>query len=1730
MLQLGLDAIAQFAQIMERQTGHSIGRTEWDKNLTRSAAITGAIGGALGPVLAGLGHYPTKALGHALGGILGKNAGHEAGHWAADTIKGATHEWLTDGMSGAAQHQGWNPDPFSTTAGALDEGISGAAGLGGRKGGHRYYRGMLGGGMEATPQIRIPDQLLLRKNQVADGYSLPGKDSAADRKPLEPVLLSELVRFPEPVPVGWPSPAAEGERARSMAGPMPGIGHEWVAAVMARMSSRQGDGAAAPGVPVAQAWAMRSRPAPAITVIVDPGQAEGEAGRRRTGVVEEQALQEATAAGRRRRGVGGWMARQLRGVGAALLHPGRSRRSGDGAGTSASAAEDAQRQRRPMLAPPPPAQAQAPTTNPPPGRVRPATPVPTRPTPVVRQGTVAPTRSTAAVPAELPATAAPTRVATPAPERPATPVPTRPTPVVRQGTVAPPRPAPAVPAVHPAPTRPTPVVRQGTVAPTRSTATVPAELPAATAPTRVAAPAPTRPAPAVPAVHPAAAVPVRVAADAAPSDQPAAAVSRWQEPIRSHSVPGTTRVVAPAPVQVVPGAAALAHGAAATGPGEPSGPARVESRPVTVTETPEVLALAHRIAAPFAGSYPAAVTGLSRAMEAVGIRVLDDRPLVHGEPGVPIDVGLDAAAGAALRWAERHARDQAGTGGELGPAAVSGVVTRRMVLALREAWAVHPAGGRAVTPYAGATGWGGRGPDMRALAEGERGGRPSWWEGFADLVAGISTGDRAAAAVQEAARQGRPVLGREWVLADPGAAASTSSRFPAEVEELIVQAEQSPLTGDRVAAIEALVGWLGDPRLRSWLQLRAESDPAPVARLSLALLGSVEWRGDPQFGTWLRSRAVEDTNAEVRQSLVWHLANRSAEPDLAGWLQERAHRDPDAGIRETAARALEGLRDSLLLDRSVPGQAPVPEADVPVRSASRQSSGSSAGDWQTAGTSSLSGDSAVEADAVVVGEPQRRADAVVAEPQRPVEVVVAEPQRRAEAVVAEPQRRAEAVVVGEPQRRADAVVAEPQPQPAPVAQAARPAAYEPSAERLAEIAFLGEAAEAVYAAHTLLRLLRGEGMPRAALRDVDVQLAGYLIRDLHMARDVVEDVFRRAGLVERWLIALTDAVEALGNRNFRSTQGRPQGPWIVFSAGLDDALSGIVRWADHRSRTNPSPPAVGGRRHPEAEAEAQRTRDMVLSLGNAVTLYFVRLRNAAGSVLGAGVSAQRLQQAENSLIERPAWWQSFGELVAAIRLGEIPATEVVLAARQRRPLYLRDWVFAAAGWVPPAEALRFPAALIPTLQWQAETDVGPEYRAEAISRLGLWAGDPAIRDWLRERVTSDPDPGVRLSAVQLLVRDWGISPEMALWLQGPASTDTDVKVRSAAIQGMGRSAGDPRVRAWLQNHGTFSHLGVMRRACLVAAAWSTAPELVNWVRDRAVNDPDTQVRRTAMDVMGAHLKNPDLSATAQDVLRWLQGRAVADDDVHVRSAAIRGIAAFGITDEGTRTWLLDQVPGSRHPRVGWEVMNAVARELPGGQEQLRQWAVADPSPEVRIAALEIVALWWGTDLAVHHWLLERGTRDADQQVRDAALLALGVQQDPRSYYAQQWLNVREESGANMSLRLNRVTPARPDTVTLVDVGDARVHTVRRWFMGADGKAVPATWARRFGSWGLIRRGQRGAEGGTRRAPVPISWGWGVVKGTALPPGEDEWRRRRQRMLAAAGTVVRVGERVPDRLP
>jgi alpha,alpha-trehalose-phosphate synthase [UDP-forming] len=121
VLQVGLDAIAQLAQMAEgwRTSG------TWDWELTTSASITGAVGGTLGPMVELLGHLPMR--------WLAKQIGRDLAEVGSRMLEGAGHEYLTDGVSGVVQNGSWNPDTFTPTAGAFDEGTTAAARIGRRK-------------------------------------------------------------------------------------------------------------------------------------------------------------------------------------------------------------------------------------------------------------------------------------------------------------------------------------------------------------------------------------------------------------------------------------------------------------------------------------------------------------------------------------------------------------------------------------------------------------------------------------------------------------------------------------------------------------------------------------------------------------------------------------------------------------------------------------------------------------------------------------------------------------------------------------------------------------------------------------------------------------------------------------------------------------------------------------------------------------------------------------------------------------------------------------------------------------------------------------------------------------------------------------------------------------------------------------------------------------------------------------------------------------------------------------------------------------------------------------------------------------------------------------------------------------------------------------------------------------------------------------------------------------
>ena len=340
---------------------------------------------------------------------------------------------------------------------------------------------------------------------------------------------------------------------------------------------------------------------------------------------------------------------------------------------------------------------------------------------------------------------------------------------------------------------------------------------------------------------------------------------------------------------------------------------------------------------------------------------------------------------------------------------------------------------------------------------------------------------------------------------------------------------------------------------------------------------------------------------------------------------------------------------------------------------------------------------------------------------------------------------------------------------------------------------------------------------------------------------------------------------------------------------------------------------------------------------------------------------------------------------------------MVLAARQGRSLLLNDWVAPSASevrWEEFSNSVRVDTRNlgrvglrhVPSLLRQTETAVDPQARQSAIEGLRTWVGDRRVRAWMQRSAVADLAPRVRRAAVESLIVRWGQDPEVERWLQERALNDPSPGVQRAAMAGVGRASGNPGVRAWLQERAVADPDPLMRGAVILALGYSRDPELVAWLQERAVGDPDPYVRWNAIDVVAGWAAHPDLEGQRAPLMEWLQQRALDDQAPEAQTAAVRGIAALGITDAHTQRWLLDRVTATDRAAVGVEVMNAAARRLPDAQAVLRQWAEdQELSPLARRQALEYGGLMGGvTPGSVQSWLERRAQEDPDPAVRAAA--------------------------------------------------------------------------------------------------------------------------------------------------
>ncbi|MFI7119458.1 putative nucleotidyltransferase substrate binding domain-containing protein [Amycolatopsis sp. NPDC049868] len=167
VFQVGMDAAIQGIQMLKGD------RTKWDTDLTKGAAITGAIGGVIG---------------FGLGAAASKFAPKFARSIPGEMVKGGLHEWLTEQVSGVVQGN-WNGlNPAAASAGAIEGAVDGAGGRKKKGGGTQAGTNKI-----AATQIDGVDHLDLSKmpsmtdSPVAEADGKPTRDPVTRTASAQPV-------------------------------------------------------------------------------------------------------------------------------------------------------------------------------------------------------------------------------------------------------------------------------------------------------------------------------------------------------------------------------------------------------------------------------------------------------------------------------------------------------------------------------------------------------------------------------------------------------------------------------------------------------------------------------------------------------------------------------------------------------------------------------------------------------------------------------------------------------------------------------------------------------------------------------------------------------------------------------------------------------------------------------------------------------------------------------------------------------------------------------------------------------------------------------------------------------------------------------------------------------------------------------------------------------------------------------------------------------------------------------------------------------------------------------------------------------------------------------------------------------------------------------------------------------------------------------------------------------
>jgi TIR domain/HEAT repeats len=291
-------------------------------------------------------------------------------------------------------------------------------------------------------------------------------------------------------------------------------------------------------------------------------------------------------------------------------------------------------------------------------------------------------------------------------------------------------------------------------------------------------------------------------------------------------------------------------------------------------------------------------------------------------------------------------------------------------------------------------------------------------------------------------------------------------------------------------------------------------------------------------------------------------------------------------------------------------------------------------------------------------------------------------------------------------------------------------------------------------------------------------------------------------------------------------------------------------------------------------------------------------------------------------------------------------------------------------WGGNAHALAF---LMPRA---SNDDLEPPIRAAVLKALGHgWGGDARVLTRLQTVASNDPDLTIRAAAVQALGQGYGGDAQVLAFLRKQASVDSSGPARAALLETIRHRWGQAKVLTFLGIQ-IMKDLPPSERAVVLkntVREWGDGEEVLAFLKDRAINDPDLPVRLAALQAIGR-----DWGGTARALAR--RRSRVGDDPGWSGSATTPQTSA----GDQVLAFLKGMAGSFAAPTTRVEALQVMAEYW--GDDQvltfLKARAVHDTDPHVRASALRAIARWWHDD-EVLAFLRARGADDPDPIPQEA---------------------------------------------------------------------------------------------------------------------------------------------------